>query len=459
MKLRVTASAPGKVLLVGGYLVLERPNVGLVVTTSARFQAVLEGSTFQHEDATNQIELKIVSPQLGITSSYNIFLEDQQLLLCYSPNKTSCEARSNRFVECAVASALALVKDTFKMPFSANLYLKLLGDDNFYSNCKVANGQVTGKTGLGSSAALVVSIVGAVAFFFGFQDMNEIHAAAQLAHATAQGNIGSGFDVSASLRGSQSYVRFTAESMNKLPYRIEEAVGKILACAITSSTRNWILDETWRQWKIILGRTTEGSDTRDFVKKVLDWRLTNDKKVLEIWSSLSNVNEKLIENLQKMSELFRQSPESFKLVNDVCSNISFIGNWRADALSTWKRDIIMNDMHETFLTHLETIITYGKRCRFLLRHMGELSQVPIEPTCLTDLLDETAKIPGCILVGVPGAGGYDAIYAIVLDSHCQTQVQSLWNDSRICHPLSCRIDCRGLLVTKEVIANGSNPKM
>ena len=33
------ASAPGKVLLTGGYLVLDQPNAGLVLSTSARFFA------------------------------------------------------------------------------------------------------------------------------------------------------------------------------------------------------------------------------------------------------------------------------------------------------------------------------------------------------------------------------------------------------------------------------------
>ena len=34
-----TVSAPGKVLVAGGYLVLERPNIGLVLATSARFHS------------------------------------------------------------------------------------------------------------------------------------------------------------------------------------------------------------------------------------------------------------------------------------------------------------------------------------------------------------------------------------------------------------------------------------
>jgi phosphomevalonate kinase len=38
------ASAPGKVLIAGGYLVLERPNAGLVLSTTARFYAVVRDS-------------------------------------------------------------------------------------------------------------------------------------------------------------------------------------------------------------------------------------------------------------------------------------------------------------------------------------------------------------------------------------------------------------------------------
>ena len=38
-----TASAPGKVLVAGGYLVLIRPNVGIVVGMSARFTSTVKG--------------------------------------------------------------------------------------------------------------------------------------------------------------------------------------------------------------------------------------------------------------------------------------------------------------------------------------------------------------------------------------------------------------------------------
>jgi len=40
--LGVVTSAPGKVLMTGGYLILERPNSGLVLSTNARFYAIIK---------------------------------------------------------------------------------------------------------------------------------------------------------------------------------------------------------------------------------------------------------------------------------------------------------------------------------------------------------------------------------------------------------------------------------
>lgn len=73
------------------------------------------------------------------------------------------------------------------------------------------NGEVkVQKTGLGSSAAMVTSFVGALLEWFGVISLAEeatnnsrriVHNLAQLVHANAQGKIGSGFDVSAAVYG------------------------------------------------------------------------------------------------------------------------------------------------------------------------------------------------------------------------------------------------------------------
>jgi phosphomevalonate kinase len=52
-------SAPGKVLLAGGYLVLDRPNRGLVISTSARFYCQL------HRNASSEPLFHFKSPQFS----------------------------------------------------------------------------------------------------------------------------------------------------------------------------------------------------------------------------------------------------------------------------------------------------------------------------------------------------------------------------------------------------------
>lgn len=82
------------------------------------------------------------------------------------------------------------------------------------------------KTGLGSSAAMTTSVVAALLHYLGVvtlafssrsqldcrtsdSDLDLVHIVAQSAHCLAQGKIGSGFDVSAAVYGSQRYIRFS----------------------------------------------------------------------------------------------------------------------------------------------------------------------------------------------------------------------------------------------------------
>ena len=76
------------------------------------------------------------------------------------------------------------------------------------------------KTGLGSSAALITSLTSALLVHFGVITRESItgdgddasrklaHNLAQFVHCFAQGKVGSGFDVSAAVFGSQVYTRF-----------------------------------------------------------------------------------------------------------------------------------------------------------------------------------------------------------------------------------------------------------
>lgn len=55
------------------------------------------------------------------------------------------------------------------------------------------------------------------------------------------------------------------------------------------------------------------------------------------------------------------------------------------------------------------------RARALLAAMGSAAGVPIEPPTQTALADATLRVPGVVAAGVPGAGGFDALFAVVLD--------------------------------------------
>lgn len=89
------------------------------------------------------------------------------------------------------------------------------------------------KTGLGSSAAMTTSLVGALLIHLGAVAENAdgslpaeslaiIHNTAQLAHCAAQGKVGSGFDVSAAVWGSHLFRRFDKDVIQTILDRGEK---------------------------------------------------------------------------------------------------------------------------------------------------------------------------------------------------------------------------------------------
>jgi phosphomevalonate kinase len=89
-------------------------------------------------------------------------------------------------------------------------------------NCKPE----VAKTGLGSSAAMTTAVVAALLHYLGVVDLSSlskderpvdvdmVHIIAQTAHCIAQGKVGSGFDVSSAVYGSNRYVRFSPDILS-----------------------------------------------------------------------------------------------------------------------------------------------------------------------------------------------------------------------------------------------------
>ena len=139
------------------------------------------------------------------------------------------------------------------------------------------------KTGLGSSAALTTSLVGALLLHFSAVssvdptvsplDATLVHAASQAAHCLAQGKVGSGFDVAAAVFGSQRYTRFNPQVLEPL---ISEAKPMTsLLSVLGPENKGWNHKVESFQlppgMRLMLADVDAGSDTPSLVGKVLKW--------------------------------------------------------------------------------------------------------------------------------------------------------------------------------------------
>ncbi len=205
-----SVKAPGKILWIGGYSVLERPNISFVSAVDAYVTAKLSKSR------ENSISLN--APQLGMSckglidaNTGHIDADTPKELLLF---KTAAEVAS-RYV-----AGLGAKVNGFG--------ITTVSDKAFaYS---VSEGKIA-KSGLGSSAAVTVATVGSVlkAFKMSFSENDALHKLSQIAHSIATGKVGSGFDIAASSFGSILYTRYSAEIVKELPpdYSNDQLIGLV----------------------------------------------------------------------------------------------------------------------------------------------------------------------------------------------------------------------------------------
>lgn len=114
-------------------------------------------------------------------------------------------------------------------------------------NCKPE----VAKTGLGSSAAMTTAVVAALLHYLDvvkissskdhqdrkdIADLDMVHKIAQTAHCIAQGKVGSGFDVSSAVYGSQRYVRFSPEVISSTQVFCPPHSSSHMSCVLSNNT-------------------------------------------------------------------------------------------------------------------------------------------------------------------------------------------------------------------------------
>jgi phosphomevalonate kinase len=461
----LSASAPGKVLICGGYLVVESPNVGLSVGVSARFRSTV--SSFESTDGGPLI-IEVLSPQFNSVFEFTVTSSA-------SDDRVEVEmarGRDSPFLYYGVLTAAAYLRG-FGPIGGGSAVITLQADNDFYSQRNYLEqkgekvtartlrtvppfnelvGEVS-KTGLGSSAALTTSFVTALCHALARQPAfaarkaeicatEAMHRVAQAAHSVAQGKIGSGFDVHTAVYGTNVYVRFPPSKVDGLMKDKQPrsfTAAQVAACVDPAvewiPARPLVTHALPRGIQLMLADIHQGgSATPGLVSKIMAWRKGVQGVEGNLWDRLARANESYLLTIQALRDVAAEDPTAYDATVDAL---------RRQPAASWQDDSVAAQVFMRFRDGAATT-------RRLLREMGEAAGVEIEPPVLTPLLDATLALPGVIAAGCPGAGGYDAIFALVVGGEAEmTAVEAFWETGyaglHVC-PLLVREDSRGGLV-------------
>ncbi len=357
----VAGKAPGKILWIGGYSVLERPNISLVTTVDAYVSAnvkSLEGD-----------ELVIETPLTKSALSGSIDLKTGKVRIDVPQELT--------LLKTAVEVALR-----YASSMGANLEgmrLKTENDDPLAY--KSRNGKVV-KSGLGSSAAVTVAVIGIIlaAYKLDTSEDDALHKLAQLAHSIATGKVGSGFDIAAAVHGTILYTRYSPELVRDFPKDFtNEQLKALIAMGWDYKIEKIEFPENFH---LTFGTfVDEGMVTTSAIGSVSKFKSEDPDAYRKIMADMDRENILAISALKKVGK-------------------------DASALAEFR------DAFE--------------KGRILAKRLGKMSNVEIEPDDCTLLIAESRK-HGSFVAKLPGAGGRDAISAISLDEDSKKNLQAFWN--------------------------------
>ncbi|CAG8590821.1 11890_t:CDS:2 [Diversispora eburnea] len=345
-------SAPGKVLIIGGYLILDRLYEGLAIGVDARFYTVINSG--------NNTPSKIIvrSPQFNDGNWEYQVSRVQDIYKVKAIDKD----KKNKFIEITIKYCLSIIasrisQSKFDEKIRDGLIIYIVGNNDFYSQREQLK---IHKLPLNASSLRLLP------------SFNKMSVTLKQVHKTGLGS-------SASL----------ITSMNEL----------------NGGELNKVVDPTFNKWdnqvvsislppqfNLILADINIGSNTPSLVNKVLNWRKSNPNEAKTLWDKLASHNSKIINNIHELNKEYKSNKLEYEKVIAICSNKKF-----------------------------------SDKIRQFLREMSTLSNTQIEPPEQTRLLDACMEIPGVILAGVPGAGGFDAIFCIGIGNNFIEKVEDLWS--------------------------------
>ena len=411
----IIIKSPGKSLLSGGYLILDKSKRGLVINIdiyiSCESYYLIKGKS--NESEKNSLLFNIYSEYLNQNFNYIVsmdFNNDNELKIFEKNDK------DNKWIKNCIISSLLIYlskNNNFNDLFNSNnkieINITIKSDYRFYSYSPDNISQKI-KTGLGSSSAFINSLTSNLILTYdkilnkkiypknivikNLVDNNYkaiILGSCLLSNNLSQNKIGSCFDIISSLFGSQIFIQTQQNIFLNSPFYLNEENKSKINNFIEYLKSEYIpnilfLNENnkYLKNKIYFVSIEIGSDTRIFVKKVLEYANNKKKDKLfddDLFSQLNALNEKIINLFLNNSNIDNS------LIKELC-------------------------------------IKY----RIILRKISEESKVDIEPGILTPLLDNLIKLDDIIYAICPGAGGYDSIIIMAKDKINESQLFKNIND-------------------------------
>ena len=283
--------APGKILWIGGYSVLERPNISFVSAVDAYVTAKLK--------TNSGVDIELDVPQLNMSAKGKIDHATGKIIGDYQKEllllKTAAEVALRYVVGLGLNVSGFGITTKNDAPFAYSL----------------STGKVV-KSGLGSSAAVTVATVGAVlkAFDADPAENDALHKLAQTAHSIATGKVGSGFDIAASSFGSIFYTRYSPEILKVLP---AEYSNKQLVDLVRKPWDYRIEKFSLpNKFRLLFANFGEAMITTAAVGSVSDFKKRNPDEYNKLIKQINDENVRAVDALKKIGACDKDAIMPFK---------------------------------------------------------------------------------------------------------------------------------------------------
>lgn len=401
--------AYGKALISGSYAITEENVPGLCIGLNSSFYAYTQNLP---ETKNYENTITIITPQFPDDYNYQyIYTQIYSELNVPKFIKIENILGDSKFIDAAVNVVLSYLTGSKKLLLGKSLSIELFEDEQFISyknyrsdfkiESKASRGnhyqafdcRVTecAKTGLGSSACQIVSIIGLMVkeLSNSIKEISQsvIEILGQIANAIAAKKCGSGFDIGCAVFGSNLFTRISKNDINDCIVQLDNCENlEIFAemVELMASKRTIepfrICDQTNNKNGLIKSQENKlnvyfvdfgfkGLSTAEFVSCVF-----------KFWS----------QNLEEKGKFVEESKQ-LTLASKECYQ------------SLFDKDSSQLDHQQIQI--LKDVIVKQRRN---LRKLGENTKTEIEPNVIGLLLDCIVKEHEVIVGMIPGAGGWDA---------------------------------------------------